>query len=282
MLSGVHQALSSAVQTLLRPLVRVLLRNGISYGVFAELCRKVYVDVAFTEFASPGRKQTISRVAALTGLTRKEVKRLNELEQAGDAASHQRFNRAIRVISGWTGDARFADSRGRPRVLPLEGERSFAELVKDFSGDVPTKAMLSVLDAAGTVQVMGDKVKLIKRAYVPSGDPVEKVRILGKDSAELISTIDHNLTAAPDDLRFQRKVAYSSVPLEAAREFKALAGGESQALLEKLNALPGVTLTVRMIPHWACVTTAAIIHINNAHGPRLLLLLEDEDEHQHR
>ncbi len=232
---NIQQALARALATLLRPLVRVLLRNGLSYGVFAELARKVFVEVAFEEFAEPGRKQTISRVAALTGLTRKEVKRLTEIDEAGDEAAHRRFNRAIRVLSGWTTDQRFCDSRGRPYSLALEGKNSFAELVKDFSGDVPTRAMLSVLRSAECVQLIGTHVKLIKRAYVPAGDPVEKIRILGADSAELIATIEHNLRSPDDELRFQRKVFYSSVPDAVAREFQALAARKGQLLLEQLN-----------------------------------------------
>jgi hypothetical protein len=235
MTDGVQQALSQAVTAILKPLTRVLLRNGISYGVFAELARKAFVDVAFEDFTVAGRKQTISRVAALTGLTRKEVKRLVELDEAGDSGTHQRFNRAIRVISGWTEDKRFTDARHRPRVLALDGPDSFADLVKDYSGDMPHMAMLSVLEEAGTVERSNDKVKLVKRAYVPAGDPIEKIGILGADSAELINTIDHNLTSAEDDLRYQRKVSYPSVTGGATAKFQQLASRKSQSLLEELN-----------------------------------------------
>ncbi len=236
MLSDIQQALTNALLKLLYPLVRVLLRNGVSYGVFAELARKIYVDVAFNEFAQKGRKQTISRVAALTGLTRKEVKRLMELEQAGDASTHQRFNRAIRVISGWLNDERFQDADGEPATLAVEGENSFASLVREYSGDVPTQAMLSVLQAAGSVQRNGDSITLIKHAYVPAAAPLEKIRILGSDTHELIDTIDHNLQAEEADLRFQRKVAYLDVSPRAASEFKTMSAAKAQALLEELNA----------------------------------------------
>ncbi len=236
MLSDIQQALTNALLKLLYPLVRVLLRNGVSYGVFAELARKIYVDVAFNEFTQKGRKQTISRVAALTGLTRKEVKRLTELEQAGDASTHQRFNRAVRVISGWLNDARFHDANGDPATLPVEGEDSFATLVREFSGDVPTQAMLSVLQAAGSVERNGDNVTLVKHAYVPAAAPLEKIRILGSDTHELIDTIDHNLQAEEADLRFQRKVSYFDVSQRAASEFKTMSAEKAQALLEELNA----------------------------------------------
>jgi len=56
MKNPIDQALSAAVLTLLQPLVRILLRNGIAYGAFAELAKKVYVDVAFRDHGLPGKK----------------------------------------------------------------------------------------------------------------------------------------------------------------------------------------------------------------------------------
>ena len=101
------KALSAAVLRLMRPLVRILLRNGMAYGNLAELVRKAYVDVAWREFAPEGKKQTVSRVSALTGLTRKEVRRLLDEGMSATAPDQERYNRAIRVISGWVNDRRF-------------------------------------------------------------------------------------------------------------------------------------------------------------------------------
>ena len=70
------QALSAATLRLLRPLVRILLRNNVSHRTFAELAKVAYVEVANAEFGIVGKKQTVSRIAILSGLTRKEVQRL--------------------------------------------------------------------------------------------------------------------------------------------------------------------------------------------------------------
>ncbi len=230
------KALSASILRLLRPLVRILLRNGVAYGNFTELARKVYVDVAFEEFAPRGKKQTVSRVSAMTGLTRKEVKRLLEMVGPADSASQERFNRGIRVISGWLRDKRFHDADGKPADLPVDGKRkSFAVLVKEYSGDIPTKAMLTMLEEAGNVRQVKGKVRLIRHAYVPGSDPVNKLQILGTDVGELIGTIDHNLTAGQDALLFQRKVAYDNIDPAAAGKLKKLSSKKAQALLEQLD-----------------------------------------------
>jgi hypothetical protein len=234
---SVQKTLTQAIHALLRPLVRILLRNGIAHGSLAELAKKVYVDVAFEDFAPEGKKQTVSRVSALTGLTRKETKRLHEMEQDDPDASQQRYNRAIRVISGWLNDAEFRQPDGEPMPLPVDGERaSFAALVKKYSGDMTTQSMLAVLSAASSVEKYGDQVRLVQHAYVPGKDPADKLHILGSDSAELIATIDHNLVSGPEGLRFQRKVSNHRVRADAVAEFQALSAKKAQKLLEELDA----------------------------------------------
>lgn len=232
----VTKTLSASVLHLLRPLVRILLRNGIAYGTLAELVRKVYVDVAFEDFAPAGKKQTVSRVSVLTGLTRKEVKRLMDLKNPDDSASQERFSRGIRVIGGWLNDKRFRDANGNPADLPVDGNRkSFATLVKDYSGDIPTRAMLAMLEESGSVRQVNNRIRLVRRAFVPDSDSVDKIRILGNDVNELIATIDHNLTAGPGELLFQRKVAYDNIDPDTLPKLKKMSFRKAQALLEQLD-----------------------------------------------
>lgn len=233
--NSVQQILAKSVLRLLHPLVRVLLRNGMAYDSFSTLAKQVYVKVAFDDFAPEGKKQTISRVSALTGLTRKEVKRLHELPASEEVEVTQRYNRATRVIGGWLNDKRFLNIKGDVAELNLdESDPSFNQLVKDYSGDIPTKAMLSTLEKAGSVEVQGGKVKLIQHAYIPGNDSTEKLHILGTDVAELTSTINHNLEQ-PDNPRFQRKASNKAVAAESLDEFKILMGKKSMKLLEELD-----------------------------------------------
>jgi len=231
-----QRTISAATLRLLYPLVRILLRNGIAYGSFAELVKKTFVDVAFHEHTPAGKKQTVSRVSAITGLTRKEVKRLLELQSPDDSANQERFNRGVRVISGWVNDVRFHNAAGKAADLAIEGERnSFALLVKEYSGDIPTKAMLAMLEEVGSVRRVKDKVRLVRQAFVTGRDPIEKIHILGTDVSELITTINHNLVADAEDLRFQRKVAYDNIDPAAVVKLRELSFKKAQALLEQLD-----------------------------------------------
>ncbi|NOY68416.1 MAG: hypothetical protein GXP53_02835 [Deltaproteobacteria bacterium] len=219
-----------------KALVRILLRNGISFQVFADLARWVYTDVAFREFAIEGKKQTLSRVSVLTGLSRKEVQRQRRIEAPVDDETAQRYNRATRVVSAWVRDHRFVDSQGNPLPLSMSGpEPSFATLVHLFSGDMPVRAVLDEMLRVGAVALNEDEtLRLATRAYLPGSDKEAKINILGVDVADLVTTIDHNLVKSHSPF-FQRKVSYDNVPAEVLEKFNVLCTAESQALLEKLD-----------------------------------------------
>ena len=237
MSDNLQQALGSAILRILRPLARVLLQHGMAYGTFAELARKAFVEEGFEHLERSGKRPTVSSVSALTGLTRKESKRLRESSPADDQETLQRYNRAIRVISGWVNDERFQDSKGDPATLPFDGPgASFAALVRYYSGDVPPVAMLSVLETSRNVETVGSSVRLKERAYIPMSTPLDKINILGTDVAELIATIGHNLEVEPGQRFFQRKVSNTLVKGTALPKFRALSNRKSQELLEEYHA----------------------------------------------
>jgi hypothetical protein len=231
-----QETLKQSLRKILMSLVRALIRNGMSYGEFDRIARKCYVDVALRDFAPAGKKQTVSNVAILTGLNRKEVKKLAELDLGQAAADNRQYNRVVRVLGGWINDSRYLLANGNPRDLDYDGEGSFSELVKAYSGDMPVAAMQKVLLAAGNIRFTDDgKVRLMSHAYLPSDDPVEKLVILGTDTSQLIETIDFNLTAAEEELRFQRKASNARVAPEAIPQVKQFLRRRGQAFLEEID-----------------------------------------------
>jgi len=232
-----QKLLFAAIVRLLRPLVRILLRNGVSFGTFAELAKWVYVDVADKEFRIARRKQSISRVSILTGLSRKEILRVKQLLKPDDRASGERYNRAARVISAWQRESDFLDAGGRPSPLAVEGRgATFSALVKRFSGDVPPRAILDELIRVGAVERLADgRIGLMARAYIPGTDDADKLHILGTDVGDLISTIAHNLEPDEAGPFFQRKVSYDNLPDESLPAFRELSAQKAQSLLEELD-----------------------------------------------
>ncbi|TGN40357.1 DUF6502 family protein [Marinobacter confluentis] len=239
--------LHRALYRILRPLARLLLRNGIPFAEFAELVRRAYVDAALEDFADERKKPTDSRAAVMTGLTRKEVKKQRDIlageHRQAPALRHE--NRASRVVSGWVHDPAFHASNGEPAKLSFDssnqsssGPASFSELVRRYSGDMTPRAVLEELVRVGVVADDGSgNLELRQRAYVPAGDSEEMLQIFGEDVSDLIATIDHNLVGseATGQPLFQRTLVYNNIPPEVMERWRHYAALQSQDLLEQLD-----------------------------------------------
>lgn len=228
--------LLAATRHILRPLVRVLLRYGVTHTAFAELAKRVFFDVAQTDYALPGRKQTTSRISTMTGLSRKEVARLATQPEGPPDLDPSRINRAARVITGWTRDERFLNASGAPADLVFEdGSPSFMALVKKYSGDITARTIADELTRIGAISVGANgKLHLESRAYVPTASETDKIILLGTDVADLVETVAYNLTCA-EEPRFQRKVAYTGIPAGEVNTLKASLAETAQATLEDMD-----------------------------------------------
>lgn len=231
------QLLTRTLSRLLRPLIRISLRYGFAFNSFSELVKRLYIEVAENDFTENNRRQTMARISVLTGINRKDAKRLSDLPPVEESGVDESFNRSVRVISGWLRDHDFRDKKGDPEALPFDGDAfSFIELVRRYSGDMSPRVLADELLRVGAVEYTrhGD-LRLTSRGYVPGGDEVDKLRILGDDVRDLINTIDHNMQCDPENTLFQRKVAYVSFPAEHLPKFRELNSELSQHLLEQLN-----------------------------------------------
>jgi len=235
-MSSVKQSLYNATSKLLRPIVRMLLRKGVSHSEFVEIAKRVYVDEAYDSFMIPGRKKTVSRAAVLTGLSRKEVLRLTMDEEIQQPRKGS-INRANRVINGWLRDKEFQDKDGNALHLPLTGNSSsFASLVKKYSGDITAGAVLDELIRVGVIKKKDDEfVELVAQGYVPQEDQEEKIRIMGNCATDFLNTVDHNLESKEEEVWFQRHVVYSHLPKEVIPVFKKMSKEKSTKLLIELN-----------------------------------------------
>ena len=228
--------LSRSVRKLLHPLVRLLLRHGVAFADFSDWAKRIYVEVAEKEFGLEGRKQSVSRIAVLTGINRKDVKKL--LGQPISADDHQvRHNRAVRVIRGWLQDQDFIDDSGEPKHLSIsDSSFGFPELVKRYSGDMPARAVLDELLRVGVVrQLDEDNVELAQKAYIPHHSDADMLLLAGDSVNDLLETVDYNLTVPPQHSRLQLSVAYDNLPGESVEIFRHLSREQSMELLRSLD-----------------------------------------------
>ncbi|MEY3007785.1 MAG: hypothetical protein RI942_2127 [Pseudomonadota bacterium] len=216
---------------ILRPLVRMLIRQGVAHRTLEDYVREAYVLEGEEELLGNGGKVTVSSLAVLTGLSRKEVKRIKDSAADGEEGDAAQRHRIVRLLGAWSNHPDFSEN-GEGRALPIQGEQSFTELVKRFSGDMTPVSTLSLLEQSGNVLRVGDELFLIKKHYLPVQTPTQQLALFGTDVNELMQTIIHNLSSKHQERWFQRKVSNAQVSVDALAAFKQYAAEKSMALLE--------------------------------------------------
>lgn len=237
-----QRQLLKAYRRLLNPLIRILIRNGVTAVETGELVRQVFVDAATSdEFELPGRRLSDTRVAILTGLSRKEVHRLrNESYVFRDGSN---LSRVGRVIAGWNQDPDFTGPYGLPLAIPFEDDPrvdapSFTELVRRHSGDMAPRAMLDELLRTGLAELDEDGlIRNTGRTYIPNQLDPAAIERLGKVLARIADTLDfNNRVSSPPLGRFERHVETDiGLTEEQYREFNIYLRQKCQQLLETLD-----------------------------------------------
>ncbi|MFK7995826.1 MAG: DUF6502 family protein [Granulosicoccus sp.] len=221
-----------ALETLLRPLVRILLRHGIACDDFVDVVRRTFVIVADQEFPPEGRKQSLTNIALVTGIHRHEVKKLMQSAEQGTPSPPQ-HHRAARVINGWLTDPDLSED-GIAKTLDIGTE--FKLLVSKYSGDITPRPILDELLRVGAVEKpTNDTVTLLVPAYIPRHSDDDLIRIFGDSVADLISTLDFNLKSEPDVRRLQLSVVHDNLPDEVLSNLELVSRDKSLVFLKDIN-----------------------------------------------
>jgi hypothetical protein len=228
----------------MRPLARLLLRSGIGFKEFAEISKESFVSVATREFGVRGRPTNISRVSAITGLSRKDVARVRTLSSlSGSSGAVEGWNSLSVILHHWHSDPEFSQSPGRPLRLPFaSGTPSFADLVRKYGGDLPPGAVRAELRRAGVVTE--DEEGFLapqKHWYAPNQVDPAFLESMAFSLSNITETINHNIALASEGLlqgpsgRVERYVWTSGISESDQVAFKALSESRASALLEELD-----------------------------------------------
>lgn len=196
----VPQYLTRAITEALEPLVRLCIARGITFPVLDELVRTLFVELASREFALADKSQTQSRISVVTGLHRREVKRLST-RRTGRSLSTDSATRGGELVSKWISSPPYIDERGRPiplaRTVSQGGKRSFEALVASFSKDIRARAILDEWLRIGVVTLdADDRVHLNVDSFVAPKGQVEQAFYFGQNVGDHIAAAVSNLLGA--------------------------------------------------------------------------------------
>jgi Family of unknown function (DUF6502) len=210
MTESLKRAVHQALLRMLVPLASLLLELGIGIGDFLSVAKLAYVRAARSQSKDATGamlRPNATRIAVVTGLTRKDVASILAAGDDEPAVSHRGRHRAERVLSGWWNDPEFQDEFGRAAVLPEQGSaKSFAALCERYSGDPRFSAILDELIRVQAVKQLADgRVAALSRSYATVRWDPDGVLELGEELAEHCQTLLHNLKN-PTRPRISRRI----------------------------------------------------------------------------
>jgi len=228
----------SSCRALLVPVARLLLKSGVTWKEFSEVARRTFDHVATTEFGIRGRATNVSRVALLTGMTRREVRRQRDLLEFDPQPEAGYMSKASRLLSGWHQDPDFVEPGGQPRALDIEGSGlTFVELAKRYGGDIPPGALLKELQTGDAITRLPDgRIRATTRVFLPRQMEPAQIRLWSSVLQDVGTTLEHNLTRDRIHTpRFERRALSLRVDRHALPAFRQFLENEGQAFLERVD-----------------------------------------------
>jgi hypothetical protein len=231
--------LQGAAETL-RPIVRRLLAAGVPFGLLESRLRELVIEVADEDFALAGRRQTDSRISLITGINRKEVRRIRSRSPEAERLPSFGRNQAAGLISRWRADPRASDRTGRPKPIPYKAGRgpSFVQLVEQVTADLPARAILDELLRLGAAELRADGWVVLKSdAYVPKLGRAEKLAMLREDPADLVETMLRNIFEEVSEPLLQRRVSYDNVGGDGVEKLRRRVRSAAETFLRRIDRL---------------------------------------------
>lgn len=232
-------ALVSALRRVLAPLARLMLARGMTLPLAVELLKRVFVETAERDFRLEGKAVTDSRISLLTGVHRKDVKRLRNLPQV-DAALPHKVSLGAQLVGRWVTQKPWVDRSGRPKRLPRlashGGDASFEALVASVSRDIRPRSVLDEWIRLNVVNLNdADEVVLNAAAFIPREGTDEKLHYLGLNLGDHAETASNNVLGQ-DTPRFDRSVHHDGLTAEQVALLRQRAAELGMAMLQTLHA----------------------------------------------
>jgi hypothetical protein len=232
--------LLSASRRLLRPLVRLMLRSGITFPVLIDVLRHLFVEVAVSDILTQPKARTDSRISLLTGVHRKEIRRYREMPPDSMAAP-EIVTIASQIIARWLGSPPFVDDAGRPRPLPRvaevgSSEPSFDSLVCSVTTDIRSRAVLDDWLSQGLVRMAPeDRVVLDADAFLPRPGGQEQLFYFARNLHDHVAAAVANISTGETAPFLDRSVHYDGLTQGQVRELEAFARDAAMRVLLEVN-----------------------------------------------
>lgn len=232
--SNTSERVLETAARILAPLVRLLIAKGVTYQMASEVLKQVYVRVAQKQFVEDD-EATGTRLSLLTGLNRKEIRRLTSEDLEKPSAPMSSYASAVHAM--WRTQRRWRDKDGKPKVLPRRSSNhllSFDELVKSVTTDHRPSAVIEELIRLDYIEIDNeDNVHLKTGAFAATPDETDKLMRLSENLEDHLSAAVVNVLQ-PEPKFLERFMYSDNLSPASAEDIHQLAHEEWNKLLDVL------------------------------------------------
>jgi hypothetical protein len=235
--SKTQAALVKAVTLLCKPLIRLLIEKGMTFPQFRELMKELYVEVADEHFSLDDVKPSDSRIFVLTGVHRKDIKRIREQAAHDNEQVSSSASLSGEIIARWTSMPDYLDNRGKPRQLLKSGDDNtpgFEQLVRTVNKDVRPKVILEEWLRLNIVRLKDEHVLLNQSAFVTNKEFNEMAYYLGHNVHDHLASCVNNILVENEPM-LERSVYYASLTEDSVNKLRSLASKKGNELLQHVN-----------------------------------------------
>lgn len=238
--SDVRSYLLYALRRAMRPIARLLIRAGVRFDEFAHLARGVYVETAIRDGTGVPRTPSRTRIAAITGITRRYVDNYIDNEGALPLADPTLMRLAVEVLQKWHSTPEYSGPYGIPLELQFDtpADRCIRSLVALVMPEADPRVALDELLHTGAVVPAGTRhFRAVSRSFMmPDPASPQVIEHVGRTLSRLGATLEYNMDPRHPDKRLELRVtADRGLPVDLIPEFEKYARSRAVDFLVELD-----------------------------------------------
>jgi hypothetical protein len=236
--------IASAIKRVLKPIVKLMLANNLTYPFAIDVIKGLFVEVADKDFAMPNKQQTDSRISLISGVHRKDVRRLRDYQPDVDEVMPDNVSLGSQVIAQWNANPKYLNEIGAPKALPRfaadNPDESFEGLVRSLTTDIHPRAVLDEWLRLGIATVDADSfVHLTSDMFVPQEGFEEKAFYFGHNLHDHAQAATSNVIGQEASF-FERCVHYDELSQSSIDVIAEFAKKHSMKVLRGVNKVADV------------------------------------------
>ena len=228
-----------ALKRVFRPFVKLMLANNLTYTFAIDVLKTLFVEVVDQDFTIDNKRQTDSRISLMSGVHRKDVKRLRELHPEVEDVMPGNVSLGSQLIALWNANPAFVDADGLPKPLPRfasdNADASFESMVRSLSTDIHPRAVLDEWLRLGVARLDKDNfVHLTTDMFIAQEGFDEKVYYFGHNLHDHASAAVSNVIGQRPGF-FERCVHYDELSQQSLVAIADFAQKQGMKALRGVN-----------------------------------------------